>query len=141
MKAKFNKVFEDKITAIIGDTKDIKDIKKIFKKYYFDKDTVKDDLEIYFRREGRSKSRETLRKPENIEKIDIFSLGMSCVFLHSYIDFTTVPEEINNLYIDFVKKITDFDFRTRLSVDDTYKMYYEQLLPSIKKSGGALKRK
>jgi serine/threonine protein kinase len=140
MKARFNKVFEDKITAIIGDTKDIKDIKKIFKKYYFDKDTVKDDLEIYFRREGRSKSRETLRKPENIEKIDIFSLGMSCVFLHSYIDFTTVPEEINNLYIDFVKKITDFDFRTRLSVDDTSKMYYEQLLPSIKKSGGALKK-
>jgi hypothetical protein len=140
MKARFNKVFEDKITAISSDTKDIKDIKKILKKYYFDKDTVKDDLEIYFRREGRQKSRETLRKPENIEKIDIFSLGMSCVFLHSYIDFTTVSEEINNLYIDFVKKITDFDFRTRLSVDDTSKMYYEQLLPSIKKSGGAKKK-
>jgi serine/threonine protein kinase len=54
--------------------------------------------------------------PKNIAKIDLFSLGMTFIYLHDAIDFSKSSKTTK--YMDIVRKMADFDYTKRCSVDD-----------------------
>lgn len=65
----------------------------------------------------------TLKKPEVMEKIDVYSLGISCIWLHEYLDLDGADVSLKNAYIKFVSKMMHFDYRKRLSVKEMVTMY------------------
>jgi serine/threonine protein kinase len=60
----------------------------------------------------------TFNDPKNIEKIDLFSLGITLIYLHKYIDFSKSSKIQKTAYITFVRKMADFDYTKRFSVNE-----------------------
>jgi len=58
-------------------------------------------------------SHKVLRSEENLAKIDIYTLGITCVFIHSILQ-GTVPKSYETLIL----RMSAIDCRKRISIDD-----------------------
>jgi serine/threonine protein kinase len=59
---------------------------------------------------------ETLKQDENLSKIDIYALGITCIELSEKINMDAVP--VKDKYKSLVKKMAAVDFRKRISIKD-----------------------
>jgi serine/threonine protein kinase len=50
------------------------------------------------------------------KKVDLYGLGMVCIYAHNAFDFSTVSIDVLNKYMKFVKSITEIDTRERSTV-------------------------
>jgi serine/threonine protein kinase len=67
--------------------------------------------------------RKALETHAVIEKIDVYSLGISCIWFHEYLDFTEVSPYFKSAYRTFISKMTHFDYNQRASVNEMLSMY------------------
>jgi serine/threonine protein kinase len=57
------------------------------------------------------------------DKIDLYGVGMLCIDLHNFLDFTTAPTDVQTAYVTFITAITEIDVRDRLSLKDAMSAY------------------
>lgn len=92
-------------------------------KFYTEADikTAANQLKILIETNKYTDIKKIFNEPTNIEKIDLFSLGMTFIYLHRHIDFTKSSKTQTDNYMKIVCKMTDFNYTKRARVDDTLK--------------------
>lgn len=64
---------------------------------------------------------------EQTGKIDVYSVGIMCIDVEKFLDFSTVSKEIQGKYRRFVQMLTTIDFRNRPTMLEAYQ-FYKQIM-------------
>jgi len=94
----------------------------------YDTDTFK--AEQILKKESENLQRWLKETPEwfdivkqNVDKIDIYSIGITCLFLHNEIDFSKITNKEYVNYMQFLKKLTQMDFRERPNINTALELH------------------
>lgn len=63
------------------------------------------------------------RMKEYANRIDIYSVGITCLFLHNELDFSKISKDQYVKYMQFLKKLTQIDFTQRPTIDTAISLH------------------
>lgn len=81
--------------------------------------------------EGWTKKEDWVKKVSlHADKVDIYSVGVMCIDMERFLDYSQVPYTAQKLYRTLVRKMTEIDFRKRIDIEGAM-VYYHRVVDEL----------